>query len=92
MLREGLSHRFGEVVDGGAGRIQLDEEGEHLLSERVLDQQRLVGPVASEDLAEAVGLGFDAALAASSLERGLDLGAGQTCGPDRGRGRLSAYT
>ena len=77
MLGEGFLYRFGELVCGGAGRFQLDEEGEHLRAKRVLDQRRLVGPLRSEDLAKAVGLGFDAALAAGALERGLDLGAGQ---------------
>ncbi|MFH9575621.1 hypothetical protein ACH4MG_34420 [Streptomyces sp. NPDC017454] len=65
MLREGFFHRFGELVRGGAGRLQLDEEGEHLLAERILNQRRLVGPFLPEGLAEAVGFSFDAALAAA---------------------------
>lgn len=80
VLRECCFDRFGELVSGGAGGVQLEEEGEHLLAECVFDQRRLVGPLSAEDFAEAVGLGFDATLAAGSLERGLDLGAGQTCG------------
>ncbi|GAA3044581.1 hypothetical protein GCM10017562_02110 [Streptomyces roseofulvus] len=91
MLREGLFHRLSELVGGGAGGIQPDQEGEHLLAERILDQRRLVGPLAAEDLAEALGLGFDAALAAGSLEGGLDPGAGQPCGPGRGRGGLEEF-
>ena len=82
---EGFCYRFGELVGGGAGGVQLDEEGGHLLAECVFDQRRLVGPLAAKDLAEAVGLGFDAALAAGSLQGGLDLGAGQPRGPGRGR-------
>lgn len=47
-----LFHRLGELVRGGAGGFQLDEEGEHLLTEGVLDQRRLVRPLGAEDVAE----------------------------------------
>lgn len=38
----------------------------------------MVGVVLAEDLTEAFGLGFDAALAAGPLEGGLELGASQS--------------
>jgi hypothetical protein len=42
--------------------VDLSQEGEHLLAERVFDQRGLVGPVGAECLAKPVGFGFDAAL------------------------------
>ncbi len=87
VLRESLFDRLGEVVGGGAGGLQLEQEGEQLLAQRVLDQRRLVGPVGPEDLAEPFGFSVDAALAAGPLERGLQLRAGQPRGLGRRRGR-----
>jgi hypothetical protein len=58
----------------------LDQECEHLLAERVLDQRGLVCPVGAEDRPEPVGLGCDAALAAGSLQSGLQLRACQQGG------------
>jgi hypothetical protein len=55
----------------GARGLQLAQEGEHLLAERVLNQQRLVGPLGPEDLTDSVGFRLDTPLAAGSLERGL---------------------
>jgi hypothetical protein len=49
----------------------LDQEGEHLLAERVLHEGGLVGVAGAEHGPEAFGLGFDAALAASPLECGV---------------------
>lgn len=89
VLRESLLHCLREVVGCCAGGFQLAQEGEHLLAERVLDQRRLVGPLAAEDLADPVGLGLDAALAAGSLEGGLDLRAAQLLGAG-GRGGVGA--
>ncbi|GGR64298.1 hypothetical protein GCM10010251_96100 [Streptomyces aurantiogriseus] len=51
VLRESLFHRLGQIVGGGAGGFKLDQEGEHLLAQRVLDQRRLMGPVRAEDFA-----------------------------------------
>ncbi|MFE9968095.1 hypothetical protein [Streptomyces sp. NPDC005525] len=62
MLREGLFHRLGD--GGGAGGLELPQQSEHLLAERVLDQRRLVRVFVPQDLAEALGVGIDAALAA----------------------------
>lgn len=73
VLRENLFDRFGEVVGSGAGGLQLDQQGQHLLADRVLDQRRLVSPLGPEDLADPLSLGFDASLAAGAFERGLDL-------------------
>ncbi|MFF1604921.1 hypothetical protein ACFVYV_47425 [Streptomyces mirabilis] len=67
VLRENLFDRFGEVVGSGAGGLQLDQQGQHLLAERVLDQRRLVSPLDPEDLADPLSLGFDASLAAGRL-------------------------
>lgn len=85
VLREHLLYRLREIVSCGAGGFQLNEEGEHLLAEGVLDQQRLVGPVGPEDVTDAVGFRLDATLAAGPLEGGLELGAGHPRGPDGGR-------
>ncbi|GAA0324835.1 hypothetical protein GCM10010302_74970 [Streptomyces polychromogenes] len=71
MLRESLFDRLDEVVGGGAGGLQLNQEGEHLLAKRVLDQWRLLYPLGPEDLAEQLGVGCDASLTTGSLERGL---------------------
>ena len=78
MLRERLLHCLSELIGGCAGGLQLNEEGEHLLAERVLDERWLVGPLGSENVAEPLGLRLDATLAAGALERGLDLGASIT--------------
>lgn len=83
MLKERFLHRLGELVGGRAGCLQLGDESEHLLAEGVLDKRRLVGPVGPEDLAETVSFGLDPALASSSPERGLELGAGQPGCPSR---------
>jgi hypothetical protein len=54
MLGESFLHRLGEVVGGGAGGLELDQEGEHLLAERVLDEGRMVGVVLRVFLGVAV--------------------------------------
>jgi len=46
----------------------LNQECEHLLAERVLDQVRLAGPVGADDLAEPLGLGCDAPLPTGPLQ------------------------
>ncbi|MFD8006266.1 hypothetical protein ACFV4J_45545 [Streptomyces mirabilis] len=46
----------------------MDQRSQHLLAERVLDQQRLVRPLGPEDLAEPLGFGFD--IAAGEPSRG----------------------
>ncbi|MCG6499800.1 hypothetical protein [Kitasatospora sp. A2-31] len=69
-----------EVVGGLRCGFQLEQDGEHLLAERVFDQRRLVGPVRSEGLAEPISLGLDAPLATGSLESGLELCAGESGG------------
>ncbi|CAL9328101.1 hypothetical protein SUDANB15_00012 [Streptomyces sp. enrichment culture] len=79
MLRERLFHRLSELVCGGASGFQLDEEGEHLRAERVLDQRRLVGPRSAEDVTETVGFRLDTPLAAGSLESSLELRPAQPC-------------
>lgn len=66
MLDKRLLDRLGERVSSKAGGFQLPEEGEGLLAERVFDQLRLARAVTPEDLAEPVGLGFDAAALPSS--------------------------
>ncbi len=66
MLRKSLFDRLGQVVGGGAGCLELDQEREHLLAERVLDPRRLVCPVGTENRPEPFGLGCGAALAAGS--------------------------
>ncbi|WP_405650257.1 hypothetical protein OG581_04560 [Streptomyces sp. NBC_01386] len=38
LMRERLFHRLGEVVGGGAGGSQVDQEGEHVLAESDLDR------------------------------------------------------
>lgn len=48
--RERLFHRLREVPGGGADGLQLGEQGEHLLAERIFDQWRLVSPVGAEDV------------------------------------------
>lgn len=85
VLRESLLHRLGEVVSGCAGGLQLPQQGEHLLTERVLDQRRLVSVVAAEDLQHSVGLGLDAPSAAGSLECGTELSARQQARAGRSR-------
>jgi hypothetical protein len=44
VLRESFFDRLGQVVGSDAGCLELDQEREHLLAERVLDQRWLVGP------------------------------------------------
>ncbi|MBC2908217.1 hypothetical protein H4N64_43370 [Streptomyces sp. PSKA01] len=68
VLRENFLHRLGEVVGRSTGGLKLDEEGEHLLAECVLDERRLVSVFGAEDLAEPLGLSFDAPLAADLPE------------------------
>ncbi|MFE4771972.1 hypothetical protein [Streptomyces sp. NPDC056713] len=38
LMRERLFHRLGEVVGGGAGGSQVDQEGEHLPAASDLDR------------------------------------------------------
>lgn len=80
MLRESFLHRLDEVVGGGAGGLKLDQGGDHLPGERVLDKGGLVGVVVVEDLAEPFSLGFDTASATSPFEGGLELGVSQSSG------------
>lgn len=84
-LKERLFHRFGELAGGGAGGLQLDQDGKRLLAERFRDQGRLVGPLGAQDIAQTLGLGSDAALPACALEDCLQLGAGQPSGLGRSR-------
>ncbi|MFF2468408.1 hypothetical protein [Streptomyces mirabilis] len=88
VLRKRLLDRLGEVVSGGAGGFQLDEEGEQLLAEGVLDQRRLVRVLGAEDLADPVGFGINATLSASPFEGRADLRPAVPFGPGRGRGGL----
>jgi hypothetical protein len=69
MLRENLFNRLGELVGGRAGGFELPQQSEHLLAERVLDQWRLVRVFGPQDLADALGIGIDPALAAGAPER-----------------------
>lgn len=85
VLRESLFHCLGQIAGGGAGGIELAEEGEHLLAQGVLDQGRLVGPVGVQGVTEPFGASGDAALAAGPLEGLHDLRAGQAGGPGGGR-------
>jgi hypothetical protein len=92
VLRESLFHRLREIVGGRACGRQLDHESEHLLAECVLDQGRLVGVVAAEDVTQPVSLSVDAASAAGSPECGLNLCSGQPRGLGGCRCGLEEFT
>jgi len=74
VLLEGGFGGCGEVVRSLAGGIQLLEQRQQLLAERVLDGRAVPGVLGAEDLPQARGLGVEAAGAAAALEGGAQLG------------------
>lgn len=85
LLERGFGGR-GEVVRGLAGGIQLLEQSQQLLAERVLDGRAMPGVLGAEDLPQARGLGVEGAGAAAALEGGAQLGEGEFRGLRRRRG------
>jgi hypothetical protein len=75
-----------EVGGGGAGGIELAEQGQRLPSPGLLDEGELAHLLRAEGLAQPGSFGVDTAAAAGFLQQGAQLGQGQPGGVGGGGG------
>jgi hypothetical protein len=69
-----------KVVRGGAGGVELAEQGQGLAAHGLLDERELAHLLCAEGVAQPDGFGVDAAAAASLSEQGAELGRGELGG------------
>lgn len=70
----------GEVVGGLAGRVELDEQGQELLSHGAFDCRGLAGPGCAEEGVQLPGVCVDVAAAAGPFETCAQLAESQSRG------------
>ena len=86
MLVKRLGDGLLEVVGGGAGGVELAEQGQGLAAHGVLDERGLAHLRGAERLAQPGRFGVQAAAAAGLLQQGAQLGQGELGGVGRGGG------
>jgi hypothetical protein len=75
-----------EVGGGGAGGVELAEQGDGLPAQGLLDERQLAHLLCAERVAQPGGFGIDAAAAAGFSQQAAELGQGQRGGAGRGGG------
>jgi hypothetical protein len=83
VLRKGVDDGLLEVIGGGAGCIELTEQGERLATHGLLNHRDLPPLRRAQCVAAPTGLGGVAPSASGALEQSLELGPGQLGGRSR---------
>ncbi|WP_232836054.1 hypothetical protein [Actinocorallia populi] len=82
---EGLGRGLGKLVNGLAGGVELEDQGQGLRAEGVLDHRQLPRLRLAEDLVQPVGPGLEVPFPARAAQDGDEPLLGQLRGPVRGR-------